>query len=321
MFTNTVKKTFGGFIAPENQKYLENNAFEFTTLRAALAYFLNFLNIKTLHVPVYYCHEVTEFLLSHGIELKFYNIDEKFLPLKVNLNPSEKLLYPDYFGINQRGVEIVLATFGSNNVIVDCAQAFWADYSCLAVLKSYRKFTPVPDGASIITNFELKLDSMERNDAVKFDHLLDPIKESAHKHFLTAEHEFLDPKIKKISKISKMLMSNLDLRNIKKSRSKNFNHLNNLFKVKNLLKFKSKQDSALNYPLLLGDRFLSKKQLHDSGIFVPTYWPKRKDLFYNKFEQALTDNCLFLPIDQRYNLQDLQKMIIELTRMMGDTHE
>ena len=102
MFTNTVKKTFGGFIAPENQKYLENNAFEFTTLRAALAYFLNFLNIKTLHVPVYYCHEVTEFLLSHGIELKFYNIDEKFLPLKVNLNPSEKLLYPDYFGINQR---------------------------------------------------------------------------------------------------------------------------------------------------------------------------------------------------------------------------
>ena len=86
----------------------------------------------------------------------------------------------------------------------------------MATLKSYRKFFPVPDGSSILTNLQLKLGSIERNNSVKFDHLLDPVKKSAYEHFLAAEDEFSNLKIKKISKVAKVLMSNLDLKKSEK---------------------------------------------------------------------------------------------------------
>ena len=73
-----IEMTFGGFITPENQRYLDSHAFEFSSLRAALVYFLNFSNVKNLYLPVYYCHDVTDFLIKHGIQLKFYNIDKNF---------------------------------------------------------------------------------------------------------------------------------------------------------------------------------------------------------------------------------------------------
>ena len=207
-----IEMTFGGFITPENQRYLDSHAFEFSSLRAALVYFLNFSNVKNLYLPVYYCHDVTDFLIKHGIQLKFYNIDKNFKPLKVSLTDREKILYPDYFGVNQRAVEKVISTFGSKNVIIDCAQSFWAEYTFTAILKSYRKFFPVPDGSSILTNLQLKLGSIEQNNSVKLDHLLDPVKKSAYEHFLKAEEEFSKLKIKKISKVTRVLMSNLDLK-------------------------------------------------------------------------------------------------------------
>ena len=112
-------------------------------------------------------------------------------------------------------------------------------------------------------------------------------------------------------------MSNLDLNKIREIRGKNFNYFHKQFKAKNLLNFNSNNHSALNYPLLLNGINLSKKQLHERGIFVPTYWSKREGLRYNDFEQALVANCIFIPIDQRCTTKDIQIIASEINQMIG----
>ena len=206
----------------------------------------------------------------------------------------------------------------AKNVIIDCAQSFQVEHILHGNSEIISKIFPVPDGSSILTNLQLKLGSIEQNNSVKLDHLLDPVKKSAYEHFLKAEEEFSKLKIKKISKVTRVLMSNLDLNKIREIRGKNFNYFHKQFKAKNLLNFNSNNHSALNYPLLLNGINLSKKQLHERGIFVPTYWSKREGAcVIMTLNKHWLQNCIFIPIDQRCTTKDIQIIASEINQMIG----
>ena len=131
-------------------KPVEYKIIKLNLARHCLNYIINAYSIKVLHIPYYICpalyHSVKYY--SPECKLKFYHINENFLPLK-EFAPEDFILYPDYFGINRLNVEILAIKY--KNLIVDNAQAYFAPKTGLAGFYSLRKFLPVKYGAYLYT--------------------------------------------------------------------------------------------------------------------------------------------------------------------------
>ena len=62
------------------------------------------------------------------------------------------------------------------------------------------------------------------------------------------------------------------------------------------------------YPYLTNDDNL-RQRLIDDRIFVATYWPNLAKLNYDTLEECLAKKIIALPIDQRYNKEDMKRII------------
>ena len=96
-----------------------------------------------------------------------------------------------------------------------------------------------------------------------------------------------------------------DLKKIQNIRKRNYyffyNHLKNI----NMLKLKKRAHGPLYFPLLLKNGEKIRRLLNKKKIYTPILW---KNLKRNKkftFEYNLAKNCIFLPIDQRYNITSI----------------
>ena len=78
-------------------------------------------NIK-IYIPKYFTPTVTDNL---KIPHEKYNVDNNFYPiLKINkLKKNEAILYPNYFGINDKNVNKLTKIF--KNIIIDNVHAFY----------------------------------------------------------------------------------------------------------------------------------------------------------------------------------------------------
>ena len=66
------------------------------------------------------------------------------------------------------------------------------------------------------------------------------------------------------------------------------------------------------YPLLL-DKEIDKAKLFKENIFIPTFWNEvleRGDIENSYgYEKKMTQRLLPLPIDQRYGIKDMNKIV------------
>ena len=104
-------------------------------------------NIKNLYTK-YFTPTVTDNL---KIPHEKYNVDNNFYPiLKINkLKKNEAILYPNYFGINDKNVNKLTKIF--KNIIIDNVHAFYQKKNFQDTIYSPRKFFGVPDGAYLKT--------------------------------------------------------------------------------------------------------------------------------------------------------------------------
>ena len=78
---------------------------------------------------------------------------------------------------------------------------------------------------------------------------------------------------------------------------------------KNLLKIELDKGVPLVYPFLSPRKNL-RQQLIANQIFVATYWPDLEKLGdIPSFERFLQEHLLPLPLDQRYEPKDLQRIV------------
>ncbi len=127
--------------------------FQITKLNLArhcLITLIKVYSIKELHLPYYICPALWRNIkrFNPQCRLKFYHINDNFLPLK-EFEKDDFILYPDYFGINRKNVQVLTAKY--SNLIIDNAQAFFAPPAGLASFYSLRKFFPVQCGAYLYT--------------------------------------------------------------------------------------------------------------------------------------------------------------------------
>ena len=119
-----------------------------------------------------------------------------------------------------------------------------------------------------------------------------------------------------MSKLTKAILESVDYNKVAKIRRDNFEYLHKKLKDLNVLSFELDDESVpMVYPFLIKRDGL-KQELINNKIFVATYWPMVKEKApTDSFERYLYDYLLPLPVDQRYNTNNLNSIIIFIERI------
>lgn len=274
-------------------------------------------NPSKIYLPRYACHVLNEPIDKLDINVEFYSINSTFRPIfkkGFSIDQNELLLYTNYFGCFYHIVEELVIEY-KNNLIVDNAQAFFEKpYENLATFYSPRKFFGLPDGG--LLKFNLSKDyNFERDISLqRTNHLLKRIELGPHEgyqDFVINDDSISNNEIKYMSNLTTRLLENIDYKRIEKKRKKNFSILHQKLKEINEIKnFPTKRIVPLCYPLLIENGKWLKRELIKSQIFIPTYWPRLlnpEEL--NKFERQLHENLVCLPLDQRYDKEEMNYII------------
>ena len=309
-------KAIGGYFGLELKQgeHYHKDALSLNTARNCLEYILRARNYKKIYIPYYTCEVILEPIKKLNIEFGFYYINEMLEPKKdYLLNNDEAFLYTNYFGLKQDCVKR-LAKLYKNQLIVDNAQAFYAEpLDGIDTFYSPRKFFGVADGGYLYIDKKLDIQLEQDFSHERMSHLLKRIDISAefgYNDFKRNDDLLINQPIKLMSNLTNKILSSIDYNSIKSKRIENYLFLDSKLKDKNHIQLSlNNSDAPMVYPYLTDDKEL-KTKLIANKIFVATYWPnvvdwtKEKDLEYN-----LTNNLLPLPIDQRYNKEDLDRII------------
>lgn len=319
---NTAEKTIGGYIELQlpQGKELYPSLIPLNTGRNALEYLLRIKNYSLVYLPYFTCEVLLEPLRKLHIPFRFYHIDQNLNPPR-HFEPGagECMLYTNYFGIMQQSIKKLSEK--TTNLIIDNAQAFFCPplenvdtfYSC-------RKFFGVPDGAYLHTNSNIRL-SLESDISVyRFSHLIKSIDlsiETGYHDYIKNNIGLSNNAIKKMSVLTKNILSGIDYENCRQIRNKNFNYLHHALSSQNELKFDiSTVNGPMVYPFLPVKSGI-RKALIAKKIFVATYWPNVTEwTSSDTFENHLTENLVALPIDHRYTISDMDRIIGTLKELL-----
>ena len=155
--------------------------------------------------------------------------------------------------------------------------------------------------------------------AERMDYLLKRIEnpvEEAHSIYQSVEEELGKLPLLLMSNITRSIFSSINFEAHRKKRDKNFKILHKEFENINQIDIEQFR-GPLCYPLLLKNGDKIKKELIKERIFLPTYWPNVFDMVPEEsFEYHVTKNTIAIPVDQRYDLKDMMRVISNIKRLL-----
>lgn len=309
-------KSIGGYFSlelSEGESY-HPQAIALNTGRNCLGYIMRCRNYRKVYIPYYTCLAVMEPFHKLDIPYEYYHINEQLeIAEDISLGSEEALLYTNYFGLKQMYVERLAKQYGKQ-LIVDNTQAFYAKpIADVDTFYSCRKFFGVADGAYLYTNakadFEIEQDiSYERMSFLL--KRLDLGAEAGYADFQEQGKRLVGQPIKRMSNLTEQMMKGIDYRSVAQRRRENYNYLHQHLAETNQLSLELDEAAIpMVYPYLTKDGEL-KQKLIDKKIYVPTYWPNVLEWSKpNDWEYQLADRTVFIPIDQRYGQNDMQRII------------
>ena len=310
------QKSIGGFLELELSQGTEchSEAIALNTGRNCLEYILRVRGYQRVYLPYYSCEALLEPFNKLDVDYTFYHINESLeLDDNIQLRDGEAILYINYFGLKQKFVETLVTKYGQR-LIVDNTQAFYArPINGIDTFYSCRKFFGVPDGAYLYCNktFDLELEQDQSWDRII--HLvkrIDVSPEAAYSGFTEHEEQLKDNPIKQMSSLTHRIMASIDCRQAARRRRENYQLLEDALKVKNGISLPLTDDSVpMVYPYLTDDNTLSSCLIANK-VYVAKYWPNVLEWCDEDcIDHQLVKHLLPLPIDQRYNAEDMQRII------------
>lgn len=300
-----------------------SEAIKLNSARNCLKYILQAKKPAKVYLPAYCCDSLIQPLISEKIDYEFYSISEFFEPVKLpNLKDREYYLYINYFGLKKDFINKLYSIY-AENLIVDSTQGFFEmPLPRVDTFYSARKFFGVPDGGYLYTSEE-SLGSLEID--LSFDrmkHLLGRYELSAsefHDEYRKSESSLADQNIKTMSKLTQGLMTTFDYKKIAHIRKENFSYLHEKLKAFNLLNIEIDNSiTPMVYPFIIDIEI--KKELIDNNIYVATYWQDAaKRVSNNSQEKIFIDYLVPLPIDQRYDANDMKKITNVIENFINQT--
>lgn len=306
----------GGYFSlelPIHEEY-HKYALKLNTGRNCLEYILRCRHYSKIYIPYYTCDVILEPLQKLGIAFDFYHINLDFeITDGIKLKHNEGLLYTNYYGLKQKYIEKLSEKYGQQ-LIVDNTQAFYAKpIKGIDTFYTCRKFFGVPDGAYLYIDKTLDMTINQDTSYNRMVHLLkriDLTAEEGYSDFRKADDSLNEQPILRMSKLTQKIMQSIDYNQASELRRENFKFLHESLKKTNKYNIHLDEDSVpMIYPYLTDQKDL-RDYLINNKIFVATYWPSvLKFDRINTSEQQLVKQLLPLPIDQRYQQEDMNKIL------------
>lgn len=316
-------KEIGGFFEIElsrNKEYYPD-AIKLNSGRNALLYILKTINPSKIYLPYYICNSVLEPIKKMELDFDFYSINPNFEPINdLKLKKSEWFLYVNYFGINGSNVSKISKKY--ENLIVDNSQAFYDPPLKHPTFYSPRKFFGVPDGGYLYSTKILNED-LEQDISYKRSQFLlkklDLRLQECYAEYNEIEKQFSNEPLKLMSKLTQKILSSIDYKKIKLIRENNFQYIHNQIKNSNELKIDlNKINGPMKYPLLVKKEGI-KQFLIKNNIYISTYWEEVLErVDKDSFEYDLTKFLIPIPIDQRYNIKDMEFIITKFNEVLNN---
>lgn len=286
--------------------------------RSAIKLVLISLEARKVWLPAYSCNAVVEAANDVGVAIKFYKVDSNFdVEPTLQLEDDELILVIDYFGLCGEAVKRSRSRFEERQIIVDCSQAYFSEpTSSLATIYSPRKFFGLPDGGLLYSKDPRIKQPAQRDDSSgsRMAHLISRLTnspESAYRQYIEAEQVISNLPVQGMSCLTERLLQSVDYQRARTTRARNAQYLHECLGQYNQLNLKIDETVApLCYPFLPDVKTASKAELISQRVFVPTYWPEVLNrVEEGSFEWNVVTNGFFLPCDQRYNEDDMDRLI------------
>lgn len=310
-------KEIGGYIELElyrnsGQQYrsLTNSKIAINSGRNGIRYIIRAYNIKKIYVPYYTCPVVWDAIKQEQVELSFYKINQDFLP-DTDFESDSYILYTNYFGICSNQIRLLSKKY--KHLIVDNAQAFYMPPVGIGSAYSPRKFFGVSDGGFVWCQKKLDEDFIQDVSYDRFSHLLKRIDCGAnfgYDDFWKNDNSLIGADIKRMSNLTKTILETIDYDYAKRRRLENFYYLQNNLKSLNVCNVTINDvDVPMYYPFLIKNDLLRERFL-ENKIYIPSCWRgMEKKCPENSYELYLKKYLLPLIIDQRYNLNDMERIV------------
>jgi hypothetical protein len=251
-------------------------------------------NRKFIIMPEYFCESMIKPFENTSFEVIFYSLNADFSPNVdklfelVNIYPDAILMLVDYYGYTDfNSLKIQLKEFYPNLLIIEDAtqdlnKIIFANNFADFTLCSLRKWLPIPDGAICVSHAhsfeisEIEIDplSEQKRKAMeeKFLYLSDKditrkekylnLNSTAEKYIANSSHP------EGISKLSKDILSILDIEVTLKRRKYNYDRLDATLRKtlpKDVL-FQPNSNGTFMYPLILNNRNEIQKKIGNQRI-------------------------------------------------------
>ena len=117
-----------------------------------------------------------------------------------------------------------------------------------------------------------------------------------------------------MSKLTHNLLRAVDYPRVREQRTENFAFLHQQLKERNVLNLPPAISGAYAYPFWFNEDKISGKEIRrkliEKRIYIPTLWPEVCSLAEaSSLERQMTENILPLPVDQRYDREDMKAVL------------
>lgn len=314
-----MKDAIGGYFAlelPPTKREYHQGAGRFNTARAAFYALLQAGKPDAVWMPRWICDAMLSPLRQLNVPVHFYSLDRDLNPeAGLQMRSGEWLLYVNYFGLCDRQEQTLLQRFNPGQLIFDRSQAFFAPpQQGLATIYSPRKFFGVPDGGLLFS--AIPVSAPERNAGTPLPltgHLLQRLASGAEAGFEAykqAENALSALPGNAMSVLTQKLLDTVDYSEIAQVRLRNFRYLHARLQHLNVMPIPEHLTCApLCYPFLNHQKGV-REALYSARIYTATFWQDATArLNPDDYEQSLIDSLLPLPVDQRYDLADMQTIV------------
>lgn len=314
--TMNSSKFIGGYFELElqNSGFMHSNAILLNSGRNCFEYILQTNRPTHVYIPKYICDVMIEPLNKLKVPYSFYSIDENLeIDKNVQLKKNELIVYVNYFGIKDGYGNLLGKKYG-NKLVLDNSQALYTKpIKSSHTFYSPRKFFGLPDGGFLYTNKKLVEDLPVGISYQRFSHLIKRIDvdaDKAYKDFTSNEGSLSDQPIMQMSLLTRSILGNIDFETARQKRLANFDFLHKGLKDNNRLQIDLNSFSCpMVYPYLTRDSMLRQKLIRDN-IFIATYWPNVLNWSNRgETEYKLAKGILPLPIDQRYGIKEMVRIL------------
>jgi hypothetical protein len=316
-------KAIGGYF--ELADYYEGGVFPhqdgilLNTGRNALEYIICSIGeVKHIYLPYYTCEVVLEPIEKLHIPYTYYHINQQFeIVDDIQPKKGEYIIANNYFGIKDTYIQQLAEQYG-DHMIVDCAQAFFAKpIPGIKAFYSTRKYVGVADGGVAYLG-NLPDDRVEVNEIERSDehdsHLLKRKQFGAEAGFVDyqANEKKLDNQpIRWMPVNTKWILDHIDYDKVIARRMENFQYLHEALAAKNQLNLPSFDTFVcpMVYSFMMATDRNLRKELIENKIFVAKYWPNVEQIEGFEIEGNMASCVIPIPCDQRYEIEDMDKII------------